>query len=249
MSLKLCIYCSEKISEYAVQCPKCHESGPFDQDKKAEKNLAKEAAKEAELAVEGFIKCKECGAALKISQILRCSTMACEKCGFPGNYIQCAFCQEKAVKYDAIKKTFTCDFHLSQKCTDCGKLISGNEKKIFSWASQGCTSPGGSKLCCEDCYNRIHSILQSHTHKSKSGCFIATATYGDINAYEVIFLTNYRNNVLLQSPLGRAFVKTYYMASPPIASVIKRSKILKHIVRYLFLAPVIAVIRKTGMKS
>lgn len=52
---------------------------------------------------------------------------------------------------------------------------------------------------------------------SKSGCFIATAVYGDYEAPEVLVLRSFRDNVLRQSVLGRTFIRTYYATSPRIA--------------------------------
>lgn len=53
--------------------------------------------------------------------------------------------------------------------------------------------------------------------KNKSGCFIATAVYGDYEAPEVLVLRRFRDNVLGQSVLGRTFIRTYYATSPRIA--------------------------------
>ncbi len=52
----------------------------------------------------------------------------------------------------------------------------------------------------------------------ESNCFIATAVYGDPSCYQVRELRKYRDNTLLKSVAGRAFVKTYYKISPAIAS-------------------------------
>lgn len=41
-------------------------------------------------------------------------------------------------------------------------------------------------------------------------CFIATAVYGDKNAPQVQKLREFRDNVLMQSSTGRAFVNFYY---------------------------------------
>ena len=48
----------------------------------------------------------------------------------------------------------------------------------------------------------------------KGLCFIATAVYGDPNCRQVLTLKKYRDDVLLLSPHGRFFVKTYYKLSP-----------------------------------
>lgn len=50
--------------------------------------------------------------------------------------------------------------------------------------------------------------------QSDSSCFIATACYKDLYSEEVIFFRWYRDNVLNNSSLGKAFVCTYYKLSP-----------------------------------
>ncbi len=53
-------------------------------------------------------------------------------------------------------------------------------------------------------------------------CFIATAAYGDRDAPEVEQLRRFRDDVLLQTRLGTAFVRLYYTVSPPVARIIAR---------------------------
>lgn len=48
-------------------------------------------------------------------------------------------------------------------------------------------------------------------------CFIATAVYGPA-ALETEQLRAFRDQVLLPTPLGRLFVRTYYRLSPPLAA-------------------------------
>lgn len=60
-------------------------------------------------------------------------------------------------------------------------------------------------------------------NNKKSGCFIATAVFGDYDSKEVMLLRNYKDNVLDKSLIGRIFINTYYMISPSIALVIKRN--------------------------
>ena len=79
-------------------------------------------------------------------------------------------------------------------------------------------------------------------HEKKSGCFIATAAYGSLLAPEVLLLCDLRDEVLLQSVIGTAFVKTYYWISPTVASIIERSKVLRFMVRNLFVRPLVALI-------
>lgn len=73
-------------------------------------------------------------------------------------------------------------------------------------------------------------------------CFIATAAFGTPMAEEVQVLRKFRDDVLLSSAIGSAFVNWYYDVSPPIANVIRRSKTLRAITR-ASLTPVIEAVR------
>lgn len=74
--------------------------------------------------------------------------------------------------------------------------------------------------------------------KQKSGCFVATATYGSSMAEEVITLQNFRDRVLRQHYFGRIMIEIYYMVSPQIAEFVSRSPVSKGVSRFL-LAPTI----------
>lgn len=70
------------------------------------------------------------------------------------------------------------------------------------------------------------------------GCFIATAAYGSYLDPRVKVLREFRDAYLLTNPAGRAFVKFYYAASPPVADFIGRHESLKTAVR-LTLTPAV----------
>ena len=81
------------------------------------------------------------------------------------------------------------------------------------------------------------------TPEKKSGCFIATATYGSYNSPEVLLLRKWRDNVLLKSSSGKIFVDFYYKVSPSIAKIIGKYTILKGVSK-LILKPIINYVRK-----
>lgn len=75
----------------------------------------------------------------------------------------------------------------------------------------------GSAVHVQD-FKNAHHVLQSHLAR----CFIATATFGP-GAVEVDILRRFRDERLVRSALGRAFVSAYYRISPPIARALIRA--------------------------
>jgi len=72
------------------------------------------------------------------------------------------------------------------------------------------------------------------------GCFIATAAFGSPMEKHVQILRDFRDRVLLNYSVGKAFVQFYYRNSPAIADKIAPSEGLRLITR-LMLMPVIGV--------
>ncbi len=83
----------------------------------------------------------------------------------------------------------------------------------------------------------------SRKAKEKSGCFIATAVYGDSEAYQVKMLRYFRDNHLEKSILGKLFIDAYYKAGPSIAEFIKKHHFLAGLIRRT-LAVVVKIIEK-----
>jgi hypothetical protein len=52
------------------------------------------------------------------------------------------------------------------------------------------------------------------------GCFVATAAYGDYDSREVLILRRLRDETLVNSAAGLAFIDFYYEHSPPLADAI-----------------------------
>lgn len=73
--------------------------------------------------------------------------------------------------------------------------------------------------------------------ESNSGCYIATACYGDYNSTEVLAFRVYRDEKLSNSFLGRLFIRVYYKLSPPIANWLKNKHQINNIVKKRLLDP------------
>lgn len=73
---------------------------------------------------------------------------------------------------------------------------------------------------------------------SGEGCFIATAAYGSKFEPHVATLRQFRDQVLLPTPLGWLFVKAYYAISPPIADFIRAHEMMKPVIRTALLPAV-----------
>lgn len=93
-------------------------------------------------------------------------------------------------------------------------------------------------------YIKLNSnIPNTNKPTSKSGCFIATACYGDYDAPEVLILRRYRDEYLLTNWLGSLFVRFYYAVSPSIARCLEKSDMVKSFIRNYFLRPIVRQIQ------
>jgi tetratricopeptide (TPR) repeat protein len=85
-------------------------------------------------------------------------------------------------------------------------------------------------------FNGIQKNLNNAEKKSenKDKCFIATATFGDINHPDVIKLRKFRDEYLYANWIGKRFVEVYYLFSPPISKIIENSLLVRKI-SYIFI--------------
>jgi hypothetical protein len=115
----------------------------------------------------------------------------------------------------------------------------------------GSNEPDSESYCEGTCYTASTAEIdvefdsesfQDFISSKKDKCFIATAAYGSNIAPEVAVLRNFRNEVLMKSELGRAFVGAYYRNSPAIAEVIKDRSVLRMAARAV-LAPIVYAVK------
>lgn len=78
--------------------------------------------------------------------------------------------------------------------------------------------------------------------KRKSGCFIATACYGDYNCNEVNILKEFRDEKLKKTLIGKQFIRFYYWISPNLADFIIKSPILKRVTIRYILDPIVTLL-------
>ncbi|MFZ4401485.1 MAG: CFI-box-CTERM domain-containing protein [Bacteroidales bacterium] len=97
----------------------------------------------------------------------------------------------------------------------------------------------------KDAKDYVDNFTSKNGVKPKTGCFIATACYGDYDAPEVKILRKFRDGKLLNSKCGKIFIKTYYIVSPPLAFLISKSNFLKKNIRHYFLRPLINKLKKS----
>jgi len=75
--------------------------------------------------------------------------------------------------------------------------------------------------------NRNRVLSEKKTDKR---CFIATEIYGP-NAPQTIALRTFRDQQLLPNPLGKIFVKLYYIYSPFIVKIISKFSFTRSLIR------------------
>ena len=136
-------------------------------------------------------------------------------------------------------------------CPNCGGaifMLSTDVLNFTGLACLGCRKGFTSLKCVCGCQNPIQADtimrLKVTSGKVKSGgCFIATAACGDPFAPEVIELSAFRDDVLLRSRFGLAFVRLYYTVSPPVAAVIARSAVLRRAAMAIVVKPAAWLVR------
>ena len=78
---------------------------------------------------------------------------------------------------------------------------------------------------------------QKKQAKQKSGCYIATACYGNYDCTQVLTFRNFRDKYLSQSIAGRMFINVYYALSPSIAKWLENKHNINTFIRNKVLEP------------
>lgn len=79
----------------------------------------------------------------------------------------------------------------------------------------------------KDVFQKIYKQVQ----KKKKRCFIATAAFENGEDPTVQLLCSFRDDVLTHNWAGKAFTRTYYIMSPPVAQVLDHSPFLRSLTR------------------
>ena len=92
------------------------------------------------------------------------------------------------------------------------------------------------KFCsrkCEAEYDDRYGV----NYELKSGCFVATAVYGNYDHPVVLDLRYFRDNFLNHKKWGRSFISWYYTHSPNWANIIKGNLVLRTLALLLIIKP------------
>ncbi len=159
------------------------------------------------------------------------------------------------------------------KCPECGREISSNAAACPQCGNPMYQAPPvapprqSSGTFCRTCNAYVTPVVTSvgggtfsfgkrETWKCptctsvlhRSGCFVASATYGDEDFVEVQFLRAFRDSILSRSQVGRAFISAYYHLGPYAAYVVERVPILKSVARKTLDRVVLAIERRTSLR-
>ncbi|WP_289024536.1 phospholipase D-like domain-containing protein [uncultured Salegentibacter sp.] len=82
-------------------------------------------------------------------------------------------------------------------------------------------------------YSAERDRLREIENKKKEGCYVATMVYGDYDHPNVLFLRDYRDNILSKYRYGKKFISFYYKYSPKYVNYVNDKKFLNWISKSL----------------
>lgn len=137
------------------------------------------------------------------------------------------------------------------------KEVRGNQEELQQWPLPGASAldlkndAASAAFRAYAALERVRGMKPSETtsqapstEKKSGGCFIATAAFGSPLAPEVLIFRRFRDEVLIPSTLGKMFVKGYYVALPPVAFLISKSRFLQIATRRVLLQPILRLLEK-----
>ena len=155
--------------------------------------------------------------------------------------IECNYCGQSN-RYDATE------------CEKCGASLS--DAFIQAYCDRcGVSLPDGTRPVgrCVKCQDPVY-MCQNHRAKivgeevfckeHESDCFIATAVLGTALDPKIEMLRDFRDQCLLTSLFGRAFVFTYYEISPFIAKRIRDNNTMRKVFRKILVEPALYVTKR-----
>ena len=157
----------------------------------------------------------------------------CQSCGRTVAVADAELVGTKSASKDIFGTTQGDHWHI-YRCPYCGNLTTVNIGNITEMRDRA------SRKFQEDAEEFRKNCEQ--LHNAAGTCFIATAAYGSPDEADVVILRQFRDEYLLTNAPGRAFVRVYYRASPPVARAIAKSEQAKWLVR-TELIPLVAVAR------
>lgn len=151
------------------------------------------------------------------------SILICLRCQYKQKIDPCTNCGQTE-KFFVRKDTYTSSGQVgSVRCDKCDR----------AWNSWKCPECGTQ--------NPVSRSIDVNTCTLK--CFIATAAYGSPLAPEVAVLRRFRDTKLQMNSIGRVSILLYERLSPPLAEAISNRPIARLIVRRIFLAPAVWLVR------
>lgn len=93
---------------------------------------------------------------------------------------------------------------------------------------------------CDHC--GTENSVKNSILTERKGCFIATAAYRDSEAPEVLLLRRFRDQVLENSPPGRALVRKYYESAPKVSNCVENRPLALWLVRNVVLCPIVFLV-------
>lgn len=132
----------------------------------------------------------------------------------------CPFCGEQI-----LKTAVRCPHCAGEMmyCPKCNEVVvpSLEEHRFSGWSWDTALM-----AFCPKCSTQIAG-------PEKSACFIAEAAYGSALAPELFVLRRFRDRTLKSMAIGKLFIFGYYLISPPIAIMIRKHDLLRHVTRCL----------------